>query len=496
MIYDPRRMTRDRYDELPYADYCFPRTHPEHLFAVSALCGRPAPPFARCRVLELGCARGANLLPMALDLPGSEFVGVDLSEVQVAEARDRASALGLTNVTFRAESIAALSDDAPFDYVICHGVYSWVPPAVRDAILAVCRGRMRPDGVAYVSFNALPGWNALRTIRDFLREHAPPGPALERVRRARRALAVLDGSLQADPSPWSAWLRGELRELGGADDAYLFHEHLAAVNDAVYLRDFAAHAAAHGLAWLADADLRVAAPALRPGAGDPIALAQSVDFTHNRRFRASLLVHGETAAGPADPAALARLHLATRARVPDVGAAALTDDRPVTFPSDERPLVLRDPWMKCALHALAAEDRRPVSYAAMAAAAAARLGLDRRAALGAAAAHAPAVLDLLFDGAISLHAGAARYAEAAGLRPLASPIARAQAMGSDEVTTLRHTRIVLPGEARAVLRLSDGTRDRAALAAGLPRDARSEAERAGDCEQALDWLASNALLVG
>nr|MBK7067476.1 class I SAM-dependent methyltransferase [Deltaproteobacteria bacterium] len=154
-------------------------------------------------MLELGCARGANLLPMALDLPEAEFVGVDLSEVQVAEARRRAEALGLRNVSFRAESVTALSDDAPFDYVICHGVYSWVPPAARDAILAVCRERMRPEGVAYVSFNALPGWNALRTLRDFLLEHAPPGPAVQRVARARLALSVLDESLRAEPSPWS-----------------------------------------------------------------------------------------------------------------------------------------------------------------------------------------------------------------------------------------------------------------------------------------------------
>ena len=485
-------MSPSPYDELPYADYAFPRTHPEHLFAVSALCGRPAPPFARCRVLELGCARGANLLPMALDLPESRFVGVDLSAVQVAEARDRAAALGLANVSFRAESIEALSDDEPFDYVLCHGVYSWVPPAVRDAILAACRDRLRPDGVAYVSFNALPGWNALRTLRDYLREHCPPGPARERLARARRALAVLDASLRADASPWSAWMRAELRALADADDAYLFHEHLEAVNDAVYLRDFAAHARAHGLAWLADADLRVAAPSLRPGSGDPLALAQSVDFTLNRRFHAALLVPAASAAGRADPAALARLQLATRAAPPDADAAALTDDRAVTFPGDDGPTVLRDPWMKCALAALAAEDRRPLSYAALSAAAAARLGLDRRAALSAAAARAPAALELLFDGALSLHAGPARYAEAAGLRPRASPLARSQARASELVTTLRHTRLAVPDPVRAVLRLADGTRDRAALLAALPPDA----QRAGDCEAALDWLASNALLLG
>lgn len=487
-------MTRTSYDEIPYADYCFPRTHPEHLFAVSALCGRTAPAFTRCRVLELGCARGANLLPMALDLPESEFVGIDLSAAQITEARRRADELGLANVSFRAESISALSDDAPFDYVICHGVYSWVPPAVRDAILAACRERMRPAGVAYVSFNALPGWNALRTIRDFLLDHAPPGPALPRVALARRALAVLDESLRTEPSHGAAWLRGELSELALTDDAYLFHEYLEPVNDALYLRDFVAHAQAHGLTHLADADLRVAAPALRQRVGDPLALAQSIDFTRNRRFRASLLVHAETAAGGADPASLARLHLATRAQRADADIAALIVEGAVTFRYDDRSIVLRDPWMKCALHVLALEDRRPVAYAALAASVAARLGLEHRAALVAAAAHAPDVLELVFDGSLTLHAGAARYAEAAGLRPVASRIARMQAKTEDVVTTLRHTRIALADEARMMLRLADGTRDRAALLAGFPHDARSSAQRAGDCEEALDWLASNALL--
>ena len=486
-------MSRTAYDELPYADYAFPRTHPEHLSAVSALCGRPAPDFSRARVLELGCARGANLLPMALDLPRGEFVGVDLAAGQIDEARRRAAALGLTNVSFRAESIDALSDDAPFDYVICHGVYSWVPPAVRDALLAACRARLRPAGVAYVSFNALPGWNALRTLRDFLLAHAPPGPAAQRVTRARLALAVLDDSLRSESTPWSAWLRDELAALARADDAYLFHEHLAPVNDAVYLRDFVAHAQAHGLALLADADLRVAAPALRPGVGDALALAQSVDFTRNRRFRAALLVPAESAAGRADPAALARLHLATRALSPDVDVAALIDDRAVTFAGDDHPIVLRDPWMKCALHALALEDRRPVAYAALAASVAARLGLDRRAGLVAAAARATDVLELVFDGALTVHAGEARYAEAAGLRPVASPLARMQAQTSAEVTTLRHTRLAVPDAVRAVLRGCDGTRDRAALLAALATDGRASA---GDLEAALDWLASNALLTG
>lgn len=490
------------YDELPYADYCFARTHPEHLFAVSALCGRTAPPFATARVLELGCARGSNLLPMALDLPGGEFVGVDLSARQIDEARARAERLKLRNVSFRAVSLTEIdARDGEFDYIVCHGVYSWVDASVRDHILRLCRERLRPTGIAYVSFNALPGWNNLRTVREFLRLHVAPGPAPKRLESARRALGVYAEAIRNERAPWAVWMRDELAWIAEADDAYVFHEYLETSNDAFYLTDFVAAARAHDLAHLADANLTLAAPALRPGVADPLALAQSIDFAANRRFRAALLVHQESATKSADPANLARLYLASRADLAgDVSASDLTSDAPVAFMVEERRVELREPWLKCALATLAEQRPRPMSYGALAAAVATRLGLDRVSALRWAATNAPAMLDLVFDATVELRAGEARYAAEAGRLPVASPLARMQANEADTVTTYRHGRVEVPAFERVVLPLLDGTRDRSALVAAMSgRAIEGEATLdgaalAGRCEEALDWLACNALL--
>lgn len=482
-------MSASTYDDLPYEDYCFARTHPEHLFAVSALCARSAPHFTRCRVLELGCARGANLIPMALDLPASEFVGVDLSARQIDEGRARVDALGLANIKLREGSIVDVDEaDGTFDYVICHGVYSWVPGEVRDAILRVCRERLRPDGVAYVSFNALPGWNAARTVREFLAMHVPStGSASQRLARARDALAVLAEAVRKRETPSARWMRAELTAIAAADDSYVFHEYLEAVNDAAYLTDFVAAARAHRLAHLADADLTVAAPGLRPTEGDPIALAQAVDFAVDRRFRAALLVHEETAAERADPACLARLLLSTRAEFD--GAAVKLDGRAVT---------LQDPWLTAALVALVEAERRPTSYSTLVAVAGARLGLDAKRSLHLAASRCGAVLELVYEGLFEIHGGEARYASDAGIRPVGSRLARSQCVEGETVTTLRHTRLDVPDFERATLALLDGTRDRGALVDALWTHPEGQGlhrgELAGRVEDSLDWLARNALL--
>src|SRR5262245_21338275 len=157
------------YDVLPYGDRTHPRTHPDLLATVAMLFGMaPAPP-ERCRVLELGCAGGANLIAMAAALPGSDFLGIDLSARQVASGRERVRAKGLANVELRPMSILDLGEGfGRFDYILCHGVYSWVPADVRDKILAVCGANLAPQGVAYVSHNCYPGWHAWGMVREMM----------------------------------------------------------------------------------------------------------------------------------------------------------------------------------------------------------------------------------------------------------------------------------------------------------------------------------------
>src|SRR5258708_28374425 len=110
---------------------------------MAALVGMKAAPGTRCRVLELGCARGGNIIPMALARPDSRFVGIDLSPRQIADALAVVRQLGLANVELRDIDILQVGKDfGTFDYILCHGVYSWVPPQVQERIMEVCRDNL------------------------------------------------------------------------------------------------------------------------------------------------------------------------------------------------------------------------------------------------------------------------------------------------------------------------------------------------------------------
>src|SRR5262249_21258700 len=160
------------YDEVPYTSHPFPQTHPDRLATVATLMGLRPAPVQRCRVLELGCVSGGNLIPMVATLPESRFVGLDLSLLQIESGRRQAEALGLKNVELLNRNLREVGPDlGQFDYVICHGVYSWVPPEIRDKILAICSQNLAPDGVAYVSYNTYPGWHMRGMIRDMMSYH-------------------------------------------------------------------------------------------------------------------------------------------------------------------------------------------------------------------------------------------------------------------------------------------------------------------------------------
>jgi hypothetical protein len=190
------------YEEVPYPDYIHQYTHPGYVGAVAALFDmRPADP-ARCRVLELGCCAGANLIPMAYDLPGSEFVGIDLSPGQIDRGRQAVTALGLTNIDLRQGSILDVDHRfGRFDYIVCHGVYSWVPAEVREAIFAVCKANLAIDGVAYVSYKTYPGWHLRGMIRDMMFFHARPfGDPAEGIRQARALVTFLAQAVGTPPT--------------------------------------------------------------------------------------------------------------------------------------------------------------------------------------------------------------------------------------------------------------------------------------------------------
>ncbi|MNX73129.1 bifunctional 3-demethylubiquinone-9 3-methyltransferase/ 2-octaprenyl-6-hydroxy phenol methylase [compost metagenome] len=297
----------DAYDETPYESYAFPLTAPGHLRAVAALYGLKAPAVEKARVLELGCAAGGNLLPFAAAHPGAQATGVDLSAQQIESGQAIIKAMGLKNIDLRAMSITDITKDfGQFDYIIVHGVFSWVPPAVRDAILRVCRENLAPDGIAYVSYNTYPGWKASDVVRDamILNSHGAQTPQ-DRLARAKDMLSMLENGLSAG-NPMRSALQQAARQLRKCSDYYLIHEHLEAVNAPCYFLEFAAAAQQAGLAYLADAEPQscmasnygnnVAVLHNALSAGSPREMReQYLDFAVGRQFRKSLLIHEERA---------------------------------------------------------------------------------------------------------------------------------------------------------------------------------------------------------
>jgi SAM-dependent methyltransferase len=288
------------YDDVPYTSYPYVRTSPDRLCTLARFFGVPAPAPSRARVLELGCASGGNLLPMADALPEAQFVGIDLSARQIEDGRALAQEAGLENIELRHASI--LDVDASwgsFDYVICHGVYSWVPPDVQRHILAIGRDCLSEGGVAYISYNTYPGWHMREMVRHMMRFHVQGlAEARQQVGQARALLDFLARASAHQAGPFALLLQRELAVLSRMGDDYLFHEHLEDRNEPIYFHQFAERLEQHGLQYLCESDVhmmltREFEPEVRATldrlAPDLIRMEQYVDFVRNRQFRASLV---------------------------------------------------------------------------------------------------------------------------------------------------------------------------------------------------------------
>ena len=157
------------YEQLPYESNPFFESHPRRLQTIAYLAGLNPPALENCRVLELGCAGGGNLIPAAESLPHATFTGIDLAPNQIADGNKIIHAIGLKNIHLRALSLTDLpADFGQFDYIIAHGLYSWVPPDVQHRILEICKTHLSPNGVAYISYNTYPGWRMREVMRELL----------------------------------------------------------------------------------------------------------------------------------------------------------------------------------------------------------------------------------------------------------------------------------------------------------------------------------------
>ena len=292
--------TLDSYDDLPYESLPLPDTHPDYLRAIARLYGMEAAPASTCRVLELGCAGGGNLLPLAWHFPGSQCTGVELALGHVDEAKALITELGLSNAQVLHRSISDSMDDlGEFDYILAHGVFSWVPRAVQDRLLAICGKHLTPNGIAYISYNTLPGWHVRGLLRDALLSYCTPGArASERLAQAHALFDLIEPALHAQTSLDAQLALKEIDYLRRAAPSYVYHEYLEEINEPLLFSAFMQRAEQAGMAYLADAELWTmfpdtlgsAAAAAFAAIPERLQQEQMLDLARLRKFRRSLLV--------------------------------------------------------------------------------------------------------------------------------------------------------------------------------------------------------------
>jgi SAM-dependent methyltransferase len=440
----------DAYDEVRYSSFPRNQSHPACISALARLAGLLLPPIERWRVLEIGCGDGTNILPLASDYPEGSFVGIDRAKETLEEGRTLAVDLQLKNLDLYATDLLEWQPEGEFDYIIAHGVYSWVPPEVRKRMLEICGKHLKPQGIAYISYNALPGCHFRRFARDLLRfhvrRHEDPEARIRKAHEMARLISSLPGEEQPQPA-----IRKEMETILNRDGTALYHDDLAETNEPFYFLDFISQAAQHGLQYLGDAEpQRDDVQGHPPLTEDWLESRQYGDFLAVRRFRETLLCRKDL---PLDrKLVLDRfrdLYAASRARPEEMGGDG---QQRFTLPKSGS-VTTNHPFAKDLLGRLSAIWPNSMLLSEFP--------------LETFPAHVVSelLMRLLLAEALELRASPPRIAGSVSEYPVASALVRAQvARGIRMVTTQRHQSLEFGDEmGRRFLPLLDGSRNHADL---------------------------------
>ncbi|MEH6477242.1 MAG: class I SAM-dependent methyltransferase [Sneathiella sp.] len=468
------------YDNVPYPSYCYVNTDPGRMSAIGALFGIDAPAIETANILEIGCAAGGNILPLAARYPNAKFTGVDLSQNQIDTARGKADSLQLSNIKFEAISIAAHKfGSEKFDYIIAHGIYSWVASDIQAAILSVCQNHLSDTGLAYISYNTLPGWNSVKTVRDMMLYHVAKfeDPAMK-TKEARGILTFISENVKSQDSPHKAMLLKEIKNLQNADDAYLLHDHLEDINEPCYFHQFMEKATSHDLAYLGDSEpqsmylgnqTEEASKALSQ-LNDVVSQEQYMDFITDRRFRSTLLCKNTvTLNRKLTPQVLDGLHL-----IPNFTVDTSAEVKP-SSPLSELPLVhMKDGKAKVHLRGQVI----CAGYVKLLQSLPQRLTVDevvthleealpQTSKEDIQAEFSGMVLKLIFGGVLSVSTTPAACAYKITSKPEAFKVARTEAHSKELVPNLLHDVVKLTNDQRLVIQYVTGENTQADIAKKL-----------------------------
>ncbi len=438
------------YDELPYGGNTHASTHPRRIGAIARLFGIEPVDLQHARVLEIGCGLGDDLLPLAAAYPEADFIGIDLGRRHVDVANGLARERGLANVNFRQMDITAMDPNlGRFDYVIAHGVFSWVPPPVAQALLRICESLLTDRGLVYISYNTYPDWEQMGKVRDAMRAHVAGLPSpLAQVEATRRFVAKEVLAKRPDTSKNQSYdtaIRRVAARVEHASDSYVFHEFLCEHNHPIWFADFVANASDHGLRYVGDTD-RTAMWGDGDGAtSNRIEREQALDRALGRGFRSSVLCKNPLEpTSEALPESLLNTCLSTQMLDRGEGQFGTSDAVQVTVTGTGIVKALRD---------ITKAQGRPIPFAS-------EWLQDNES-----QSVCDDLLNLIKVGLIDVGEPGGPGATQIEERPVAFEIARALAAeGRDLVVGLGHRATTLDSIGQFILPRLDGTRDRNALA--------------------------------
>jgi hypothetical protein len=467
----------DPYELYAYVGSTIPYAAPAHI----ALCarwshGHPSVAERFCAA-ELGCGDGGNLLPLAFYHPDSVFVGIDSSGRALDRARAGATRLGLGNVRFVCSDVRDLSPTTvgPFDYIIAHGLYSWVPDDARAAILAFCKNTLAPHGLTYISYNAQPGWSTRQLVRDTLRRSrlVREADVTDKAPRAIELATRLLEDLSSSRSASAAVLADELARVRDGQPSYVFHEYLTDTNEGFWLSDFVERARDNGLRYVVDAHFcrweGYVPPELRKAVAgrmlDPVDEQETIDLLGHRYFRASILAGADAPRTTTSHAALLKhVHIAASLRSQSE-SLDLDEGTVEQFVGAGRSEVTLDSSIdKAAVVLLGAEWPYGVQLDRLYEQSVALLVKHDRPVPPDARHQLLDAIETLFEaGQVDLRLREPKYGGEITEYPTAHALARWEAERRDSLTTPHHLPVAIDGAALELVRSMDGSRSRSDL---------------------------------
>lgn len=306
--------------EIEYTGNFYHFLAPARLAYIAAINGYDPPdlskPFTWC---ELGCGKGTTALILAATHPNGQFHACDFNPAHIDYAESLRRAAEIDNLVLHSKSFRDMlaEDLPPLDFIVLHGVYSWVPDAVRAEIHDFVRRRLAPGGLVMVSYNAMPGWAHLMPLRHMIRAYADavPGTPAEKVRQAfaRMEFLAKNGAAYFSTHPSAAeWLD----EIADQDIRYVAHEYLTPHGTPFYFSEVTDAMGDVGLSFVGSTAPRnnyaeLMAPVqfddVLASAPNRTALEMQRDFIANTRFRRDVFAAQPCRHGAAGAASLAHL---------------------------------------------------------------------------------------------------------------------------------------------------------------------------------------------